>query len=127
MKDGQLPAETLGAMTSLTLLRISRSDCTAIPEGLAASVTLKVLILAFNNRLRFGEDAITVFMNMPQLETLKLQMDKKKGLQCGSVASIVKLSKRLPTLELIIEDAMDKPHYGFNETSKDVWSRMPDS
>ena len=67
-------------------------------------------------------------MNMPKLETLKLSMDEgERGLGCGSVRSIMKLSRSLPSLEIVLEDAHDKPYYDSMERSKDVWSRTAQS
>ena len=121
LQDEQLSAAMLGAMTSLTLLRISRSNCTSIPSDLPAAASLRVLCLAFNAKFKFCEDAITVIMSLPQLETLKLSMDEgRSGWGLGSVASIMKLREKLPALEIVLDDAVDDP---LTETSKDVWSR----
>ena len=123
-KDGQLSAAMLGAMTSLTLLRISRSNCESVPAAIATAASLKVLILAFNNSLKFWEDQIAIFMNMPQLETIKVSMEKTRGLGCGSVSSMMKLSKSLPALEIVMEDGHDRQYCVFPETTREVWSRV---
>ena len=100
LKDGKLSEAMLNAMTSLSFLRISRSDLTSVPATIVAAASLRVLKLDFNEDLRFGEDDISIIMNLPQLETLKMSMDESRtGWGFGSVASIMKLSKRLHLLE----------------------------
>ena len=129
--NGNLPAAVLGAMTSLTFLRISRSNCSFRPKMLPAAVNcnLKVLALAFNRYLKFHEEDTALFQKMPRLETLKLSLNKHgPGLGCGSVMAIMSLRQSLPALELVmedIEDCLQNEIFTLDEKSTDVWSRGP--
>ena len=121
-----LPAAVLAAMTSLTFLRISRSNCEVVPNTLPAAVNLRVLALAFNCKLRFYEEDIPLFRKMAQLETLKLAfLENGQGLEGFSILALMELKESLPALKLVLEDKVDpfKPPTG-SEKSSDVWSTV---